>query len=565
MSILLNAILCLASLPVLLVLFVVFLSARQYIRQASLHEIPGPQPDSLITGNLKTILGLNAWDFHARLAKSYGNVVRIWGFLGDTHLYIKDPRALYHILTKEQYVFEETDMFIKTNKSTFGMGLLSTLGEHHRRQRKLLNPVFSIKHMRYMIPIFFRISHQFTDILNKKIDQSDGSAEIDALDWNTRVALELIGQGGLGHSFNSLDEHSESRYSTALKTLVPTLTKLNLWRQVFPWVADLGTPALRRWIGTNLPWPDLNRVVYLTDIMEETSKTIFYSKKAALERGDDAVALQVGEGRDIMSVLMKANMEAAEKDRLPDIELLGQMSTLTFAAMDTTSTALSRILHLLSMNQPVQDRLREELVNARKEAGGDFDYDALMGLPFLEAVCRETLRMYPPLTQLLRTARKDTILPLGTPLSVNGNTLSELFIPANTGIFIAVKAVNISPELWGADAGEWNPERWLSPLPESIANAGIPGVYANTLTFLGGGRACIGFKFSELEMKVVLSLLITNFRYSPSKKNIEWKSTNIATPWWTENPRSRSLCRGLSYCVVFTQSTCEIRTRGEIS
>lgn len=61
---------------------------------------------------------------------------------------------------------------------------------------------------------------QFTDILNKKIDQSDGSAEIDALDWNTRVALELIGQGGLGHSFNSLDEHSESRYSTALKTLV---------------------------------------------------------------------------------------------------------------------------------------------------------------------------------------------------------------------------------------------------------------------------------------------------------------------------------------------------------
>lgn len=61
--------------------------------------------------------------------------------------------------------------------------------------------------------------------------------------------------------------------------------------------------------------------------------------------------------------------------------------------MDTTSSALSRILHLLSMNQPIQNRLREELVSARKAAGGDFDYDALMGLPFLEAVCRETLRM----------------------------------------------------------------------------------------------------------------------------------------------------------------------------
>lgn len=45
------------------------------------------------------------------------------------------------------------------------------------------------------------------------------------------------------------------------------------------------------------------------------------------------------------------------------------------------------------MNQEVQDRLREELVNARKETEGDFDYDTLMGLPYLEAVCRETLRM----------------------------------------------------------------------------------------------------------------------------------------------------------------------------
>lgn len=61
--------------------------------------------------------------------------------------------------------------------------------------------------------------------------------------------------------------------------------------------------------------------------------------------------------------------------------------------MDTTSSALSRILHLLATNQEVQNRLREELVNARTEIGGDFDYDTLMGLPYLEAVCRETLRM----------------------------------------------------------------------------------------------------------------------------------------------------------------------------
>lgn len=61
-------------------------------------------------------------------------------------------------------------------------------------------------------------------------------------------------------------------------------------------------------------------------------------------------------------------------------------STLIFAAMDTTSNAMSRIIHVLAENQDAQDRLREELVNARKKDSedGDLDYDA---------VCRETLRL----------------------------------------------------------------------------------------------------------------------------------------------------------------------------
>lgn len=70
-------------------------------------------------------------------------------------------------------------------------------------------------------------------------------------------------------------------------------------------------------------------------------------------------------------------------------------STLIFAAMDTTSNAMSRIIHVLAENQDAQDRLREELVNARKKDSedGDLDYDVLDGLPYLDAVCRETLRL----------------------------------------------------------------------------------------------------------------------------------------------------------------------------
>lgn len=62
--------------------------------------------------------------------------------------------------------------------------------------------------------------------------------------------------------------------------------------------------------------------------------------------------------------------------------------------MDTTSSALSRALMMLSLKPDMQEKLRQELTNARREAGGDMDYDTLQELPMLEAVCRETLRVY---------------------------------------------------------------------------------------------------------------------------------------------------------------------------
>jgi cytochrome P450 len=66
--------------------------------------------------------------------------------------------------------------------------------------------------------------------------------------------------------------------------------------------------------------------------------------------------------------------------------------TLTFAATDTTSGALARILFLLSIHQDVQNKLRQEITEARKS--GDLSYDELVALPYLDAVCRETMRLY---------------------------------------------------------------------------------------------------------------------------------------------------------------------------
>ena len=63
--------------------------------------------------------------------------------------------------------------------------------------------------------------------------------------------------------------------------------------------------------------------------------------------------------------------------------------------------SISRVLYLLSLHKDVQAKLREEVTAARK-LHGDLDYETLMGLPYLDAICRETLRLYAPVSYLTR-------------------------------------------------------------------------------------------------------------------------------------------------------------------
>lgn len=114
---------------------------------------------------------------------------------------------------------------------------------------------------------------------------------------------------------------------------------------------------------------------------------------------------------DLVSV--KANMLASDEEKLSDAEVIAQItsisplstsqkipssymsySSLTFAATDTTSGALSRILHQLAIHKDVQAKLREEIKDEKRANGGqDLEYDQLVSLPYLDAVCRETLRL----------------------------------------------------------------------------------------------------------------------------------------------------------------------------
>ncbi|KAH9858559.1 cytochrome P450 [Lenzites betulinus] len=509
---------------------------RLFVVKSTIKNIPGPPPPSFFLGNIHQFMDRHSWDWRRELRTKYGRTSTIRGILSEHWLVTHDPKAMQQIFSKDQESYEEPNLSFRI---MLGPGLLGTKGEQHRRQRKMLNPVFSTKHLRNMIPLFYDIIHKTRDAMVARVPvgAEKGSAtrvELDMLSWMGRTTLEVLGQGALGYSFDPLVEDVPDEFAKTVKDFFPQMLKSAVPRILLPYFAHIGSAAFRRRVVEYLPSTDIRRMKEISDIMHARSVLIFNEKKEALARGDDVIKHQVGEGRDVMSILLKNNMLASAEDKLPDEELLAQVSTLILAGMDTTANSLARILQLLSEHPDVQERLRAEIFAAvEAEGNGDtLDYERLMALPYLDAICRETLRTYPGVLMVFRDVTRDTVIPLTTPVrGLDGELITAIPLSKDSRVIVDMAASNIDPALWGPDASEWRPERWLAgSVPKEVEEAHIPGVFSNMMTFIAGHRACIGFNFAQVEIKTVLLIMLQYFRFEPTGAPIAWNFASVEYP-----------------------------------
>ena len=164
----------------------------------------------------------------------------------------------------------------------------------------------------------------------------------------------------------------------------------------------------------------------------------------------------------------------------------------------------------------MQHRLREECIKnlAGKDANTidptTFDFETM---PYLTAVCSEVLRLYPTVPGTMRVAVKDT-------------TIGDVRIPKGTTALISCWAVNRSLALWGPDANEFNPDRWIEG--PNAAHGGAPSANA-LLTFLHGPRSCIGQAFARTEMKCVLAALMIKFKFELADPNEKVEPAGFVT------------------------------------
>ncbi|KAH6919088.1 cytochrome P450 [Coprinopsis sp. MPI-PUGE-AT-0042] len=509
---------------------IVWAALKHVFRRRPFAMLPEPEGRTFLLGHLLKLFNpKDGFHYQERLAREYDQVAKLGGILGSDTLLVSDPKALHYILVKDHDIgWDEAPNFLAVNNAVFGPGLLSTQGHKHKQQRKALNTAFSTSHIRNMVSIFDEITSKLAETLSNIAGQEN--KEIEVFDWITRGALEIIGQGGFGYSFDTLSQHDKPHpFASSVKILFRLMNDTQPMQLfIFPLVRkyNLGGKHIQSFVMRYLTWGPLRKLAEVVEVMHRTSLDIYETRKQSLELGGEDSSR-----KDILSALMKVNTSRDAGDKMSDEEIIAQISTFTFAGMDTTSSALARLLCLLSEKQDVQDCLRTEIREA-KEQYGRLTYDQLMALPYLDAVCKETMRMYPPGPIAARYAKKDSVIPLLTPIKgTDGKDINEIFVPEGTDILISIVGTNRSTKLWGPDAGEWKPERWMNELPKSLIDAKVPGIYSHLMTFAGGGRSCIGLKFAQLELKFMLFNLLDHLKFSPTAdKKILWKFGGLVGP-----------------------------------
>lgn len=434
-----------------------------------LRHLPGPSGGSFLNGHFKAIRK----EPSGIPARRWLNTIPNDGLIRYLHLGNRErivptsPEALREVLVTKSYIFVKPWQVAFTLRRMLGNGVLVAEGDVHRTQRKHLNPAFAFRHIKELYPIFWDKALE----LNRKLEQhihSSGSNEIEAGDWVSRATLDIIGLAGTGLEIDSLDTPDNLLHSSYKIVLSPSRAS-----QILGLLGQFFSPRLT----SLLPIKRNEELNDASKVARETARDLIQRKKLQIkEKGRS--------DNDIISVALESGFFTEEN-------LVDQMMTFLLAGHETTATAMQWALLILCRNPTIQTRLRSE-IHSKLSPSQSMTSELLDALPYLHGFCMEVLRFYAPVPLTLRIASQDT-------------TILQQFIPKGTVIIVSPWAINFSEALWGPDASDFKPERWLNAEGTRPNNDGGAKSNFAFLTFLHGAHNCIGQGFAVAEFKALVA------------------------------------------------------------
>lgn len=517
----------------------------------------------------------NPGDKQMEWTKQFGGAVVYRGFLGNERLLLSDPKALMYVLQTRCYAFPKPRGARSALSNLLGEGVLTTEGDVHKKQRKIINPTFSQAAVRDFLPLFFRhasaLTQHLADVISRERQaqcnvhkeheahlssprsalaaelspslmhathgQAAASADdrdkpspsvVDMLHWTSRTTLDVIGESAFSYELNSLARgESGDVIADSFNKMMTHVGQLTLIER-----AQLHFEQFSIFDGLRpLPTSFNKRARACYDAVESVARRMLKERK----HGVNEAATE----KDVLERVLKANDDPTLKQsqKLLPHEIIGQLTTLILAGHETTSTALTWALYQLALHGDVQEQLRDEIREASLTAVGDeghLSFEQLMELPLLRKVTDEVMRLNPPVFSTNREAAGDDIIPLQYPvIGKGGREIHSIPVAKGQAVIIHMATYNRRKDIWGDDADVFRPSRW-DDLPEAVLKSGIPGY---SLSFLAGPRNCIGQKFALTEFKAILSTLLLSFRFSPPPSDLEIRSKQIIVT----RPRVRGL------------------------
>ncbi|HEY9801146.1 MAG TPA: cytochrome P450 [Leptolyngbyaceae cyanobacterium] len=408
---------------------------------------PGPRPTPWQTLQLVN----RTFHFFQQCATRYGDPFTTM-ISGIKTVFTGQPEGIQQIFNANP------DLFDTVTGSNVGLAvgehsLLVISGSQHNRERKLIMPLFHGAKLR-------TYGNTIQAITIEQTGHWQPNQFLLLQQTIQAISLEVIIQVVFG-------ERQPIQVARLREVIVSFITAFIPPIIFFPW--------LRQEFGGLGPWSKFQVALKtFNDLIE---------REIAARRVEGS-----SERDDILSMLLSARDE--EGQSMTDEQIRDEIKTMLLAGYETTASALAWACYWIHLVPGIQDKLRAELM----PLGTMPDPEALTRLPYLKAVCLETLRMCPPIPFAIRLLKQ--------PWAFHGYEL-----PAGVGIGTAIGVTHFNPTIY-PQPQTFRPERFLE-------RQYSPYEY---LPFGGGTRRCLGAAFAVYEMQIVLGTILARHQLALTKQ-----------------------------------------------
>ncbi|KAG1738016.1 cytochrome P450 [Suillus lakei] len=482
-------------------------------------------------GNLDKVVTIILRSENEYLGRPIEDEIKVLGptinfrFLWEDLILTTEPQHIKTILATDFDNYVKGAKFREAADSVLGTGVFNSDGETWKLHRTMTRPFFTHD----------RIGH--FEIFDRHADHTIALAKerfrvglaIDFQDLISRFTLDSASEFLFGHCIDSLSAGLPYPYNATEST--HAIQEDNT-ASAFAYAFSQAQQGINRRISIGQTWPLLE---ILADSTAEHMKVVnaFLDPilKDALEKHSTAVELDRNEIADDQTLVDHlVNLTSGEiachhrnsvfEIFFSDFKIIkDETLNILLAGRDTTASTLTSAIYLLAMHPEFLTRLREEIISkvglTRRPT-----YDDIKEMKYLRAVLNETLRLFPAVPYDARENIHDTTWISPEPGK------KPLFIPQGTTLMYSVFFMHRRTDLWGPDALEFDPDRWLD---ERVKKYLIPNPFI-FLPFNAGPRICLGQQFAYNEMSFMLIRLLQNF----SAITLFPEPAMCPPAWWAE-------------------------------